>query len=153
MESVGYSIENKNHVFIIAEMSANHMQDIERAKKIIAEAKNAGADAVKIQTYRPDTITVDCYGDEFLCTPGNPWDGMNLYELYESAYTPWEWHGELFDYAKKIGIPMFSTPFDLSAVDFLRQFDMPAYKIASYENCQRDEAYYYFYRLSCIKRY
>lgn len=133
MESVGYSIENKNHVFIIAEMSANHMQDIERAKKIIAEAKNAGADAVKIQTYRPDTITVDCYGDEFLCTPGNPWDGMNLYELYESAYTPWEWHGELFDYAKKIGIPMFSTPFDLSAVDFLRQFDMPAYKIASYE--------------------
>ena len=109
------------------------MQDIERAKKIISEAKNAGADAVKIQTYRPDTITVDCYGDEFLCTPGNPWDGMNLYELYKTAYTPWEWHGELFDYAKEIGIPMFSTPFDLSAVDFLHQFDMPAYKIASYE--------------------
>ena len=133
MESVGYSIEDKSHVFIIAEMSANHMQDIERAKKIISEAKNAGADAVKIQTYRPDTITVDCYGDEFLCTPGNPWDGMNLYELYKTAYTPWEWHGELFDYAKEIGIPMFSTPFDLSAVDFLHQFDMPAYKIASYE--------------------
>ena len=133
MESVGYSIEDKSHVFIIAEMSANHMQDIERAKKIISEAKNAGADAVKIQTYRPDTITVDCYGDEFLCTPGNPWDGMNLYELYKTAYTPWEWHGELFNYAKEIGIPMFSTPFDLSAVDFLHQFDMPAYKIASYE--------------------
>ncbi|MDE6025333.1 MAG: pseudaminic acid synthase [Lachnospiraceae bacterium] len=133
MKSGGYKIEDERPVFIIAEMSANHMQDIERAKKIILEAKNSGADAVKIQTYRPDTITVDCRGDEFLCALGNSWDGMNLFELYKSAYTPWEWHGELFDYAKKIGIPMFSTPFDLSAVDFLRQFDMPAYKIASYE--------------------
>lgn len=133
MKSGGYKIEDERSVFIIAEMSANHMQDIERAKKIILEAKNSGADAVKIQTYRPDTITVDCRGDEFLCALGNSWDGMNLFELYKSAYTPWEWHGELFDYAKKIGIPMFSTPFDLSAVDFLRQFDMPAYKIASYE--------------------
>lgn len=133
MEATDYKTEDKNHVFIIAEMSANHMQDMERAKRIISEAKNSGADAVKIQTYRPDTITVDCRGDEFLCTPGNPWDGMNLFELYKSAYTPWEWHQELFDYAKEIGIPMFSTPFDLTAVDFLRQFDMPAYKIASYE--------------------
>ncbi|MCM1398915.1 MAG: pseudaminic acid synthase [Clostridium sp.] len=133
MKSADYKTEGEGHVFIIAEMSANHMQDIERAKKIISEAKDAGADAVKIQTYRPDTITVDCYGDEFLCTPESPWEGMNLYELYKTAYTPWEWHKELFDYAKKIGIPMFSTPFDLSAVDFLHQFDMPAYKIASFE--------------------
>ncbi|MBD5095467.1 MAG: pseudaminic acid synthase [Lachnospiraceae bacterium] len=133
MKSNDYSIIDKNHVFIIAEMSANHMQDIERAKKIISAAKNSGADAVKIQTYRPDTITVDCYGDEFLCTPGSPWEGMNLFELYKSAYTPWEWHEELFDYANKIEIPMFSTPFDLTAVDFLRKFDMPAYKIASFE--------------------
>lgn len=119
--------------YIVAEMSANHMQDLERAKRIISEAKNAGADAVKIQTYRPDTITIDCYGEEFLCTPGSPWEGMNLYELYKTAYTPWEWHAELFQFAKENGISMFSTPFDLTAVDFLRDFDMPAIKIASFE--------------------
>ncbi|NLP13948.1 MAG: pseudaminic acid synthase [Clostridium sp.] len=120
-------------VYIIAEMSANHLQDIERAKRIIQAAKEASADAIKIQTYRPDTITIDCYGKEFLCTPGSPWEGMNLFELYKTAYTPWEWHRELFEYAKECGISMFSSPFDLSSVDFLRQFNMPAYKIASYE--------------------
>lgn len=119
--------------YIIAEMSANHMQNIERAKQIIKEAKMAGADAIKIQTYRPDTITVDCYGNEFLCTPGSPWEGMNLYELYKTTYTPWEWHDELFECAKKNEIDMFSTPFDLTAVDFLDKYNMPAYKIASYE--------------------
>lgn len=124
---------NSKETYIIAEMSANHMQDLNRAKRIIREAKVAGADAVKIQTYRPDTITVDCYGEEFLCTPGSPWEGRNLYELYKTAYTPWEWHEELFEEAKKVGIPMFSTPFDLTAVDFLHKFDMPAIKIASYE--------------------
>lgn len=122
-----------DHIYVVAEMSANHLQDRDRAKRIIYEAKMAGADAVKIQTYRPDTITVDCRGEDFLCTPGSPWEGKNLYELYKDAYTPWEWHKELFDYAGSIGIAMFSTPFDLTAVDFLRQFHMPAYKIASYE--------------------
>lgn len=131
LDSVDLSVSNKT--YIIAEMSANHMQDLNRAKRIIKEAKKAGADAIKIQTYRPDTITIDCYGDEFLCSPGSPWEGMNLYELYKIAYTPWEWHQELFDEAKSIGITMFSTPFDLSAVDFLHKFHMPAYKIASYE--------------------
>lgn len=128
--------ENKsgrNSTYIIAEMSANHMQDLDRAKKIIEAAGEAGADAIKIQTYRPDTITIDCYGDEFLCTPGSPWEGMNLYELYKTAYTPWEWHDELFACAKENNIEMFSSPFDLTAVDFLHKYDMPAFKIASYE--------------------
>ena len=131
LDNIDLNVSNKT--YIIAEMSANHMQDLDKAKRIIREAKKAGADAIKIQTYRPDTITIDCYGDEFLCTPGSPWEGMNLYELYKKAYTPWEWHQELFDEAKNIGIAMFSTPFDLSAVDFLHKFDMPAIKIASYE--------------------
>lgn len=126
-------LESGRSTYIIAEMSANHMQDLNRAKQIIKEAKQAGADAIKIQTYRPDTITIDCFGEEFLCTPGSPWEGMNLYELYQTAYTPWEWHGELFECAKENEISMFSTPFDLTAVDFLRKYDMPAYKIASYE--------------------
>lgn len=126
-------LEIDNRTYIIAEMSANHMQDIEKAKKIIMEAKKAGADAVKIQTYRPDTITVDCRGEEFMCTPGSPWEKMNLYDLYKKAYTPWEWHDELFNFARKNNIAMFSTPFDLTAVDFLHKYDMPAYKIASYE--------------------
>lgn len=127
------NIDESSSTYIIAEMSANHMQNLDKAKTIIKEAKQAGADAVKIQTYRPDTITINCYGEEFLCTPGSPWEGMNLYELYKKAYTPWEWHAELFECAKDNGILMFSTPFDLTAVDFLRQFEMPAYKIASYE--------------------
>lgn len=127
------NLETTNKTYIIAEMSANHMQDLKRAKQIIAEAKQAGADAIKIQTYKPDTITIDCYGEEFLCTPGSPWEGMNLYELYQTAYTPWEWHDELFACAEKNGISMFSTPFDLTAVDFLHKYDMPAFKISSYE--------------------
>ena len=119
--------------YLIAEMSANHLQDLERAKQIIKAAKDSGADAIKLQTYTPDTITLNVKNDEFLCTPGSPWDGMNLYELYKTAYTPWEWHEELFRYASQIGIDCFSSPFDLSAVDFLHQFDMPAFKIASFE--------------------
>lgn len=120
-------------VYIIAEISGNHLQDIDRARKLIKIAKEIGADAVKLQTYRPDTITIDCRSEEFLATPGSPWEGINLYDLYQSAYTPWEWHGELFEYAKEIGISCFSSPFDLSAVDFLEEFHVPAYKIASYE--------------------
>ncbi len=119
--------------YIIAEMSANHLQDYERAEKIILEAKNAGADAVKLQSYRPDTITIDCRGEEFMATKGSLWEGRNLYSLYEEAYMPWEWHEGLFKYAEEIGIDIFSSPFDFTAVDLLEKLGAPAYKIASYE--------------------
>lgn len=119
--------------YIIAEMSANHLQDYDRAKEIILAAKKAGADAVKLQSYRPDTITIDCRGDEFMATKGSLWEGQNLYSLYESAYMPWEWHEGLFKYAEEIGIDIFSSPFDPSAVDLLESLNVPAYKIASYE--------------------
>lgn len=129
----GKSIGEGKPAYTIAEMSANHLQNLERAKQIIRAAKDAGADAVKLQTFRPDTITVDCRGDEFMATPGSPWEGMNLFELYKTAYTPWEWHKELFDYAKEIGITCFSSPFDLTAIDLLEELGAPAYKIASFE--------------------
>lgn len=130
---IGSKVLSPSSPYIIAEMSANHLMDFNRAKEIVRVAKECGADAVKLQTYRPDTITLDVHTDEFLCTPGSPWDGMNLFDLYKTAYTPWEWHADLFAYARKIGIDCFSTPFDLTAVDFLHQFDMPAFKIASFE--------------------
>lgn len=129
----GKEIGEGKHVYTIAEMSANHLQDINRAKEIIKKAKEIGADSIKLQTYRPDTITVDCRGEEFMATKGSPWEGMNLFELYKEAYTPWEWHKELFDYAKEIGITCFSSPFDLTAVDLLEELGAPAYKIASFE--------------------
>lgn len=119
--------------YIIAEMSANHLQDIERAKNIILKAKEIGADAIKLQSYRPDTITIDCIGDEFMAAKGSLWEGQNLYRLYEKAYMPWEWHEELFQYAIEVGIDIFSSPFDDSAVDLLEKLGSPAYKIASYE--------------------
>ena len=118
--------------FIIAEMSANHCGDKELAKKIIDAAKNAGADAVKIQTYTADTLTIDCHKPEFKLN-GGLWDGKYLYDLYREAYTPWEWQCELKEYADGIGIPMFSTPFDFTAVDFLETLNVPMYKIASFE--------------------
>lgn len=127
------NISSSNSTYIIAEMSANHLQDFERAKLIIKGAKEVGADAIKLQTYRPDTITLDCHTEDFLATPGSPWDGMNLYDLYKTAYTPWEWHKELFEYAREIGITCFSSPFDGTAVDLLEELDAPAYKIASLE--------------------
>lgn len=130
---IGSKVLSSTSPYIIAEMSANHLMDLERAKAIILAARESGADAIKLQTYRPDTITLDVHNEEFLCTPGSPWEGMNLFDLYKTAYTPWEWHEELFNYAKEIGIDCFSTPFDLTAVDFLSQFDMPAVKIASFE--------------------
>jgi len=120
-------------VYTIAEMSANHLMNLNRAKEIIRLAKSSGADAIKLQTYRPDTITLDCRGEEFMATKGSPWEGMNLFDLYQTAYTPWEWHRELFDYSKEIGITCFSSPFDLTAVDFLEELGTPAYKIASFE--------------------
>lgn len=120
-------------VYMIAEMSANHLQNFERAKKIILAAKEAGADAVKLQSYRPDTITIDCCREEFMAAKGSLWEGQNLYQLYKTAYMPWDWHEGLFSYARKIGITIFSSPFDFSAVELLEELDAPAYKIASYE--------------------
>jgi len=118
--------------YIIAELSANHNGKLETALKIIEEAAKAGADAVKLQTYRPDTITLDSDADEFKIK-GGLWDGRTLYELYEEAHMPWEWHKPLFEHAKKIGIPIFSSPFDKTAVDLLEDLNAPAYKIASFE--------------------
>lgn len=129
----GKIIGDEYPAYIIAEMSANHLQKYERAKKIILSAKEAGADAIKLQSYRPDTITIDCYGDEFMATRGSLWEGRNLYQLYEEAYMPWDWHKGLFEYAREIGITIFSSPFDFSAVDLLEELGAPAYKIASYE--------------------
>ena len=120
-------------VFIIAEISANHNQNKQIALDTIKAAKEAGADAVKIQTYTADTITLNCDSELFQIKQGTLWDGTTLYKLYQQAYTPWEWHKELFDYAKEIGIPLFSTPFDKTAVDFLEQLGNPIYKIASFE--------------------
>ena len=119
--------------FIIAELSANHNHKKDIALKTIEAAKNAGADAVKIQTYTADTITLDCDNEYFQINQGTLWDGTTLYKLYQQAYTPWEWHKELFDYAAELGIPLFSTPFDKTAVDFLEMLNNPIYKIASFE--------------------
>ena len=118
---------------IIAEMSANHDCDIEIAKETIRAAKRAGADAIKMQTYTPDTMTLNCQNDDFKVQGGTLWDGRYLHELYQKASLPWEWHKELFDLAKSEGLICFSTPFDISAVDFLEELDCPIYKIASFE--------------------
>jgi N-acetylneuraminate synthase len=118
--------------YIIAEMSANHNGDINNAYKIIDMAKKAGADAIKMQTYTADTITINSDSPDFQLTSGL-WAGNSLYELYQKAYTPWDWHKPLFDYAKKIGITIFSSPFDNTAVDLLEDLNTPAYKIASFE--------------------
>ena len=123
-----------NHIYIIAEMSANHCGDINLAKKIISKAKEIGADAVKIQTYTADTITINCNNDEFqIKDKDSLWYGENLYSLYQKAYTPWEWQEELKKYADEVGIDFFSTPFDFTAVDFLENIGVPCYKIASFE--------------------
>lgn len=118
--------------YIIAEMSANHAKDIENAKKIIREAGKAGADCVKIQTYTADTLTIDCDNEYFQISKGT-WNGENLYQLYQKAYTPWEWQAQLMAEAKKEGLDFFSTPFDNSSVDFLEEIGVEFYKIASFE--------------------
>jgi len=122
-----------NKTFIIAELSANHNGDIAVALETIRAAKRTGADAVKIQTYTPDTLTIDCKNDYFKINHGTAWDGEYLYDLYERAYTPWEWHSEIFRVAKEEGIMCFSSPFDNTAVDLLEELDAPIYKIASFE--------------------
>lgn len=118
--------------YIVAELSANHHQNFENAVKLIKAAKKAGADAVKLQTYTPETITVACEND-FFKIKGTIWEGKYLFDLYKEAYTPWEWTSELKMIADEIGIDLFSTPFDFTAIDFLSKMDMPAYKIASFE--------------------
>ena len=128
-----HMISANSPTYIVAEMSANHNMDFARAKEIIAAAKAAGADAVKIQTYTADTITIDCDNPYFQITQGTIWDGTTLHQLYETAYTPWEWQKELKEYAESLGLDFFSSPFDLTAVDFLESIDVPAYKIASFE--------------------
>ena len=118
--------------YIIAEMSANHNGSLQTAFRIIDEAKKAGADAVKIQSYTADTITLPCESEDFMIR-GGLWDGQSLYQLYQKAHMPWEWHQPLFDYARAAGITLFSSPFDESAVELLESLDAPAYKIASFE--------------------
>jgi pseudaminic acid synthase len=120
-------------VKIVAELSANHNHDINIARQSIEAAKDVGADAIKIQTYTPDTMTIDCDNKYFQVKQGTIWDGITLFSLYQQAYTPWEWHQELFDFAREIGIKIFSTPFDKTAVDLLENLDCPIYKIASFE--------------------
>ena len=123
----------KGKVFIVAELSANHNGSIEIAKETIKAARKAGADAIKLQTYLPETMTIDSELPDFTINNGSIWDGENYFSLYKKAYTPWEWHKELFDVAKAEGLVCFSTPFDRSAVDFLESLDNPIYKIASFE--------------------
>jgi len=121
--------------FLIAEMSGNHNQSLDRALAIVDAAADSGADALKLQTYTADTMTLDLHeGDFFISDPANLWQGTSLYKLYQEAYTPWEWHKPIFDRCRERGILAFSTPFDASAVDFLETLDVPAYKIASFEN-------------------
>ncbi len=133
---IGKTIVSKDHrPFIIAEMSGNHNQSLNRAKEIIKAAAETGAHAVKLQTYTADTMTINHRGGLFDITDKNSlWYGRNLYELYEEAHTPWEWHKPLFEYANQLGMICFSTPFDETAVDFLETLQVPCYKIASFEN-------------------
>jgi N-acetylneuraminate synthase len=119
--------------YVIAEMSANHNQDFDQAVRIIEAAKEAGADAVKLQTYTPDTITIDCRNDYFR-VKGTVWEGRTLYDLYGEAYTPWDWQPKLKDVAADLGLDLFSSPFDDTAVDFLEAMNVPAYKVASFES-------------------
>lgn len=130
--NAGRTIGDNQPVYIIAEMSANHAGSLERAKEIIHRAKEAGADCIKIQTYTPDTMTINSDLDCFRITDGT-WKGTNLYQLYQKAYTPWEWQAELKEEADRIGIDFFSTPFDWTAVDFLETIGVEFYKIASFE--------------------
>ncbi|MHC4201978.1 MAG: pseudaminic acid synthase, partial [Planctomycetota bacterium] len=120
-------------VYLVAEMSANHGRDFDRAVRIVRAAREAGADAVKLQTYTPDTMTIDSDSELFRIGKGTIWEGRRLYELYTEAMTPWDWQPKLKELADEIGIDLFSTPFDHAAVDFLEEMDVPVYKVASFE--------------------
>lgn len=133
MNIAGRKIGNGHPVYIIAEISANHNQSYDEAVKIIHAAKKAGADAVKLQTYTPDTITIDCKSELFRIGKGTLWEGKFLYDLYAEAYTPWEWHAGLFEEARALEMDIFSTAFDPSAVDFLEDLSVSVHKIASFE--------------------
>ncbi len=122
-----------DRIMIVAEISANHGKNIDIVKQSILKAKEIGCDAVKIQTYTPDTITLDCDNEYFQLDTGTIWDGTTLYKLYQDGYLPWEWHKELYDYARSIDMTLFSTPFDNTAVDLLEECGNPIYKIASFE--------------------
>jgi pseudaminic acid synthase len=132
MKIKNFNIHKKSNVFIIAELSANHNGSLEVALETVRAAKRAGADCIKLQTYTADTITIDSKKDDFLIK-GTIWNGKNLYELYQEAYTPWEWHQAIFDEADNNGLVCFSSPFDKTAVDLLESLGTPAYKIASFE--------------------
>lgn len=133
MRIAEFEIEKGSSVFIVAELSANHGGDIEIAKESIRAAKRAGADAIKLQTYTADSMTLDVKNDDFKLKHGTSWDGYYLYDLYKTAFTPWSWHQELFDTAKDEGLICFSSPFDKNAVELLEELGTPAYKIASFE--------------------
>lgn len=133
MRIASFDINKQSSVFIIAELSANHNGSLETALETIKAAKRSGANAIKLQTYTADTLTIHCDQDDFIIKAGSIWDGKTFYELYQSAYTPWEWHQALFDCAKEEGLICFSSPFDKTAVDFLEELNTPAYKIASFE--------------------
>ena len=128
-----FSFEKLNKTFIVAELSANHNGSLDIAINTIKAAKRAGADAIKFQTYTPDTITIDSKNEDFIIKSNSIWDGKTFHNLYKSAYTPWEWHNKLFEIARKEGLICFSSPFDFSAVDFLEELGNPIYKIASFE--------------------
>ena len=132
MKIGNFNLKTEQRAFIIAELSANHGHSLNTAIETIKAAKRAGADAIKLQTYTADTLTIDCDNEYFTIKEGL-WNGRTLYELYKEAYTPWEWHEELFRVANEEGLICFSSPFDKTAVDFLEQFDPPTYKIASFE--------------------
>lgn len=132
MQIENFNINASSPVFIIAELSANHNGDLATAIETIRAAKRAGADCIKLQTYSADTITINCNKDDFIIK-GTIWDRKNLYELYQEAYTPWEWHKQLIEVAAEEGLICFSSPFDKTAVDFLETLNIPAYKIASFE--------------------
>ena len=133
MKIGNHEINKDSACFIIAELSANHNGNLNTAIETIRAAKRAVADCIKLQTYTADTLTIDSDKEDFLIKSGSIWDGQNYYQLYQEAYTPWEWHKELFRIAKEEGLICFSSPFDKTAVDFLEDLEVPAYKIASFE--------------------